>query len=420
MINQSVNLICFSSTLNNLSNTIDNRESLNILRSSYKLNYIQASQLKESIDSSALTAIFIESGGSEELFVKSEKYLPKSLIIISDYYNNSLAATLEICSWLKSKNRHFFHLHIPLEVSEKKVFQIKEQIGDLFSIQQTLSWLDGSNIALFGNESPWLISSHIDKKYITEKYGVNFIDFSTTYLIERFNQTDTNDSHCREVIDKLSSKLEDNRSLEDLELAVKLYKSIYNICLENKIRALTIKCFDILDISKTTACLALSLLNDSDIICGCEGDIPSLWSMIIAKQLCNSNSFMANPSSIETLDKSIDFSHCTIPLSISESYKLTSHYESKIGIGIKSLLKLGKYTIFKCAGEKLNKAIIFEGNIIQNTDVINRCRTQIKFSFNSIEEQTNFLNSYMGNHTIIVPCECSRKLKIWEEFIKTN
>ncbi len=420
MTNQSINLICFSSTLNNLSNTIDNRESLNILRSSYKLNYIQASQLKEGIDSNGLTAIFIESGGSEELFIKNEQFLPKSLIIISDYYNNSLAATLEICSWLKSKNRHFFHLHIPLELSEKRVSQLKEQLADLFAIQKTLCWLDSCNIALIGNESPWLISSHIDKEYISNKYGVNFIEISTDYLIKRFNQTEINDLHSKETIDKLVTKLEDNRSLEDLELAVKLYKAIYNICNENRINALTIKCFDILEVSKTTACLALSLLNDSNIVCGCEGDIPSLWSMIIAKQLCNSNSFMANPSSIETIDKSIDFSHCTIPLSISESYKLTSHYESKIGIGIKSQLKLGKYTIFKCAGERLNKALIFQGSIIQNTDVINRCRTQIKFSFNSIEDQSKFLNSYLGNHTIIIPCECYNRLKIWEELIKTS
>ena len=48
----------------------------------------------------------------------------------------------------------------------------------------------------------------------------------------------------------------------------------------------------------TTGCLALALLNDEGIPAGCEGDLQSIFTLLIAKTLTGQAGFMANPAFI--------------------------------------------------------------------------------------------------------------------------
>ena len=264
---------------------------------------------------------------------------------------------------------------------------------------------------MIGGESAWLISSKIDKKSIETLYGVKFIDISTDDVIEQFKLEKADDADSWQLIEELVKNREITTAAESVIDAVKMYNSLNHICIRENLDAFTIKCFDILSPCNTTACLALSLMNDNGIVAGCEGDIPSLWSMILTKELCSSSSFMANPSSIERVDNSIDFAHCTAPLSLGKSYKLTSHYESKMGIGVASKVNLGKFTLFKCGGELLDKFCLFEGEVVQNTSIKERCRTQIKFIFKSEQDIDSYLGSYLGNHSILIPGKHKKTLK---------
>lgn len=92
-----------------------------------------------------------------------------------------------------------------------------------------------------------------------------------------------NSDESLKLIDDLSKLATEDRTQEDIVDAVKLYNVIKQIIQDNEINSLSIKCFDIIGTCKTTACLALSLLNDNGLVSGCEGDIPTLWSMIIAR-----------------------------------------------------------------------------------------------------------------------------------------
>ncbi len=113
--------------------------------------------------------------------------------------------------------------------------------------------------------------------------------------------------------------------------------------------------------------------------------------------------------------KSIDFAHCTAPLSIGDSYSLTTHYESKIGVGLAINVNLGKFSLFKCSGESLDKFYLFKGDVVQNTAVKERCRTQVKFIFKEKEDIDHYLESYLGNHAILIP---GRHIEILTSFIK--
>ncbi len=414
---KNLNLITLCSPLNNPdSMTGDNRESLNIIRSIYCTKIVSSPEDNpHTVTDGVFTILFVASGGSEELFMSIKELLPKPVVVISDSYHNSLAASLEILTWLSNNGIMHKHINIPAEPSEKYIQELTQELEYMEKIQIGLFNISKHNIGLIGGASPWLIASKTDNEKVVQKYGLTFTVIETNEVILRFKSEEADDPDSLLLLQQLDKHKDTRRTDNDLKDAVRLYNVLNSICNDYKLSSLTIKCFDLVPLCNSTACLALSLLNDNGITAGCEGDIPSLWSMIIAKEICSSVSFMANPSSIERVDNSIDFAHCTAPLSIGADYKLTSHYETGIGIGVASKVSLGKFTLFKCGGERLDKFYIYEGEVVQNTSVIERCRTQIKFIFKSDDDLDSYLESYLGNHSVLIP---GKHKKLLKRFVK--
>ena len=157
----------------------------------------------------------------------------------------------------------------------------------------------------------------------------------------------------------------------------------------------------------STSCLALALLNDEGIIGTCEGDLPALVSMFLVKEVLHKEAFQANPSEIHLDTHKMIIAHCTLPLKMTTSYKLTTHFESGIGVGIKGELKLGDCIIFRI-GADLDKFVILEGKIEENLSRANLCRTQIVVN---VKDHINyFLENPLGNHHLIVYGDDKEKL----------
>ena len=204
-----------------------------------------------------------------------------------------------------------------------------------------------------------------------------------------------------EVLCRFSCSLEGDRTTEDLSDAAIMYLALASICQEKHLDAVTVKCFDLLSSCKTTACLALAFLNDNGIIAGCEGDIPSICTMLAIYKALGRPSFMANPASIDSDNLSIDFAHCTIPTVMVESCTLPSHFESGIGIGINGEVPLGNYTLCKLSGKTLERSLICNGRLVKGEYLSNRCRTQVRFIFESKAEFDAFCKARVGNHIIL-------------------
>ena len=271
--------------------------------------------------------------------------------------------------------------------------------------------LGGCTIGLIGEASPWLIASGIDKEALSERCGVSFREISIGTLADKYlgyrelwkNHTLSAGARAEldEVICRFSCSLEGDRTTEDLSDAAIMYLALASICKEEHLDAVTVKCFDLLSSCKTTACLALALLNDNGIIAGCEGDIPSICTMLAVYKALGRPSFMANPASIDSDNLSIDFAHCTIPTVMVESCTLPSHFESGIGIGINGELPLGNYTLCKLSGKTLERSLICNGRLVKGEYLSNRCRTQVRFIFESKAEFDAFCKARVGNHVIL-------------------
>lgn len=399
----SIKIVIFASPLHDSTSVMGCRENLlNELRSTHKTEFIDSNSISENNIENGYIIAFIATGGVEEQFKRLCKTLSMPILLLSDSYHNSLAASMEISTWLYQNKIPHRHFNFPIEPTRKYLDKFGDLLSEMFKIQDTYSKLSKMRIGLIGGESPWLISSAVDCNFISQKFGTTFLNITVSEVEKRYKTASLSED-MKNRADRLSETLCKSSAIKEVEEALKMYSALKDVINEYSLDAFTIKCFDLLESCSTTSCLALSMLNDEGIISGCEGDIPSLWSMILARLLCGSASFMANPSSIERADKSIDFAHCTAPLSIGRKFTLSSHYESRKGIGVSLKLPLDKFTLFKCGGPELDRHFAFNGEIIQNTNVVERCRTQVKYQFNDEGEIDQYLGFHLGNHSILIP-----------------
>ena len=429
-----INLSLISSSLHNITELSQKRmeviEALKALGDvSIFKNSSPASCGIESATGQVVNVAYILTGGTESLFIKLfGENLSRlgNIAIISDAYHNSLAASQEICTWLYNNGVQHRHIHIPLHSPDATLNRLPTLLcAESPAPQRTecnagvaatsadalVKALGGCTIGLIGEASPWLIASGIDKEALSKRCGVSFREICIGTLADKYlgyrelwkNHTLSAGARAEldEVLCRFSCSLEGDRTTEDLSDAAIMYLALASICKEEHLDAVTVKCFDLLSSCKTTACLALALLNDNGKIAGCEGDIPSICTMLAIYKALGRPSFMANPASIDSDNLSIDFAHCTIPTVMVESCTLPSHFESGIGIGINGEVPLGNYTLCKLSGKTLERSLICNGRLVKGEYLSNRCRTQVRFIFESKAEFDAFCKARVGNHIIL-------------------
>lgn len=325
-----------------------------------------------------LALILIQSGGSEQLFLDNLDKLKAPYYLLTYGHNNSLAASLEILSFIKDNNLEGEVLHGSNEY-------LANRIDDLL-LRKKHSFRYG----VIGKPSDWLIASKVSYYDASRIHGIELVDIEISEVEEVYNSI--NDDLSIEV-----NKYDFNK--DSLNEALKLHKALTIIKDKYNLNGFTIRCFDLLSSLKTTSCLSLGLMNSLGLPCACEGDIPSLISMHVLNQIIGCAGFQANPSRIDVNKKQMVLAHCTLPLNMVDEYSLNTHFESGISVAIKGELKEEVITIFKLS-KNLKDYFVTTGKIIKNLNETNLCRTQIEISVDGNIDY--FLTRPYGNHHIIV------------------
>lgn len=330
-------------------------------------------------------AVMIATGGVENLF-KTLFNGNGPVTLIADGRNNSLAASLEILTWLEGQG-----------IEGRIIHGTNDEIIAALSGAQRVAPLQGLRIGLFGRPSDWLIASDVDRDYLLKHFGVETLDIDLKRLIDGIKAIPQADAvKVAQAIVKKANAVKEP-SCADMVEAAKAYLAIRKICQEERLDAMTIRCFDIVNTCGTTSCLALALLNDEGIVAGCEGDMQTLMSMLLVKRLCNEEAFMANPSTLT--QHSSMLAHCTIPLSMCDDISIRSHFESGIGVAIQGTLPLTDYTIFKWGGVKLDRYFVTEAQAVEMPYSDHFCRTQITLN---VDLRPYLLKHSIGNHHVII------------------
>jgi L-fucose isomerase-like protein len=340
-------------------------------------------------------AFMIATGGVENLFKRIWSAIDvetmcgparqKNVMMIADGRNNSLAAALEILTYLGNNGVEGKILH---GTNDEIISAVMETHGR--------ASLRG-RIGLFGQPSDWLIASGVDRDHLHQHYGIETIDIDLQRLIDGIKTIpQTEAMKVAQAMVKRAKAVKEPTNADMLE-AAKAYLAIKRICKEERLDAMTIRCFDIVKACGTTSCLALALLNDEGIVAGCEGDMQTLMSMYLAKRICGETAFMANPSQLT--DKTSMLAHCTIPLGMCDEIRLRSHFESGIGAAVQGVLPLMDYTLFKWGGEKLDRYFVTEAKAVETPYSDHFCRTQITLNVNL---KPYLLQHSIGNHHVII------------------
>lgn len=343
-------------------------------------------ELSEDVDS-PVHLVLVESGGSEAKFKELLPSLNEPILLLQTSKYNSLPATLEINTYCHINNIQA----IMIIGSTLEMTNMLKQVSTFILEREEIK---GSRLGVIGKPSDWLIASQVDYQEVKDKFFIDMVDVPYEEFIDEINKKVLPDI---KIYDELLEKL--NGDVDRLNNALYVYSGLKAIIKKYDLDGFTIRCFDLLKSHNVTACLALSLLNQENIVATCEGDVPCLLTMFIMQKISGFSSFQANPSTLDFDKKEMLFSHCTLPLNMCKKFSLDTHFESNIGVGIKGELETGKVTITKL-GPDLKTTLSVLGTISANPSLEGYCRSQILVNFDP-RSMMQFATLPFGNHVVI-------------------
>lgn len=329
--------------------------------------------------------MFVASGGSEGIFLsKYDMIADRPLYILTSGESNSLAASMEILSYLQQQGKQG-------EIIHGSVKDVAQRIQTLRKALTAKAQLKGTRTGLIGEKSDWLIASSDDGTAYEAKLGITLVPVEIEELVEEYNKKTYVDNQWTQ---QLKSYGYDS---VEIERALNVYGALRRLVDKYSLSAVTLRCFDLLSSIQTTGCLALAILNAEGIYAGCEGDVPAIISMEILGAVSGNPIFLCNPSRIDTAKGEMVLAHCTLPMNMPKKLRLTTHYESDIGVAIAGEIDETECTIFKTSAA-LDRHFVKAGTIVENLHEAHLCRTQIKLQ---LDDFSYFLTKPINNHHLV-------------------
>ena len=331
--------------------------------------------------------VAVLSGGTEAMFVDlvREKLidLKRPVYLMVSGFSNSLPAALEILSFIRQRNGIAKIMHH----SKDTVFVDDSDTASLTRspLAKVLRSDKKIRLGIVGKPSDWLIASSVDYKSVEETMNCELIDIP---------------------FEEVTSLGEVDPGMKGAEA---IYERLKEIVSRYDLQGVTLRCFDLLTTVKNTGCIALSKLNDEGIPAACEGDIPTLLTMMVCKRLTGELCFQVNPARIHA-DGEMLFAHCTLPLGMTEKHEYTTHFESGIGVAIHGELPTGDYTLVKLSGD-LKRMLAADVELERCQYEENLCRTQVWIKATP-ELAQYFLTDPIHNHHVLIKGHHAGKFKI--------
>jgi len=329
-------------------------------------------EAKEELNFNEVDAIVLYplTGGTEG-FLKEFFVFRRPTVIFGDPFNNSLAAGIEI--------REFLRERLVPSTLVKDVNELKAALLAYEDSLETLEPFLRARLGLIGRISPWLVN---------EKFELPYTRISLKKFYEYYDRVSDEDGWkvVEEIFERASEVKEPGK--DALTKAGRIYLAIKEILRGYRLDGFTIGCFDL--IGKLNA-LALAMFNAEGIPAGCEGELSSLLGMYIVRRYFDEPAFMGNVADFG--ENHVIIAHCTAPLLW--RYRLRSHFESGLGVGVDVEFPKGKASLFKLRGRR---AVVAGVEVAGNEHLENRCRTQVKLR---LEDAPEFLDGTLGNHHLL-------------------
>jgi L-fucose isomerase-like protein len=350
------------------------------------LNILSSEMHKEKLDLPfELDPAFLKShqvvavltGGTESKFVHLVEDglidLHRPVYLMVSGHSNSLAASLEILSYIR---QHKGVGKVMMSADDTEIPEVAETASLTAAPTDALLHNDQPlRLGVVGKPSDWLISSGVDYKEVLKRMNIELVDID---------------------IEEMQSIGIVHPGMPGAEA---IYQRLKELVVKNNLQGVTLRCFDLLTTVKNTGCIALSKLNDEGIPASCEGDIPTLLTMMLCKKITGEPCFQVNPARIQANGEML-FAHCTLPLKMTEKHEYTTHFESGIGVAIHGELPTGDYTLVKMSGD-MQRLLAVDVELERCQFEANLCRTQVWIKATP-EVSQYFLTAPIHNHHILI------------------
>jgi len=182
--------------------------------------------------------------------------------------------------------------------------------------------------------------------------------------------------------------------------ASRLIPALQGIFRRRRLAAVTLRCFDLIGDLGTSGCLALALLNDEGLVCGCEGDVPAAFTMLLAQALTGEHPFMANPAQVDAGRNEVVLAHCTVPTRAVGPFRLQTHFETGCGVALDGRFPRGAATLLKVGGPALDRYFVSGAEVLPRRPRPGLCRTQVRLRLD--KPVSYFLRASLANHHVLV------------------
>jgi len=338
----------------------------------------------EAIAAEPAHALLVLTGGTEAQALAFAGRARGPLLLLSHGADNSLAAALETAARLRADGRKAHLVHLGAEA--------KEALPRWAQAMALARKLRGQRVGLVGDPSPWLVASSPDPALLREKLGIEVVLLPLEAVLERLPPEAAH----------LPTGEGEEIGEEARTVGARVHAALARLVEDGQLSALSIACFGLLP-HRMTACWALACLSDAGIPGGCEGDLPSLLALMIAQELTGGPGFLANPADLDLKGERLILAHCTVPLALTRSHTLRTHFESGLGLAIAGIVTPGPYTLVRFGGSRLERGFFVEGTVLdERVGREDLCRTQVRFRMphGALER---LLSDPLGNHHVLIP-----------------
>jgi len=254
----------------------------------------------------------------------------------------------------------------------------------LYGLKNTV----GSKIVCIGGASGWGAGGQKAPQACRDIWKMDLKDFPYSELEKRILAANNDAARIKRAVEDTAEYLNDpgvklDTGREYVERAFLLAQVFEEILAEEQTQNITINnCMStIMPMSKTTACLTLSLINDAGALAFCESDFVVIPSGILLHHISQLPVFLNDPTYPH--HGQITLAHCTAPRRNDgnrlDDVLLVTHFESDFGAAPKVAMKIGQKVTVIDPDFNNKRWIGFTGEVLDNP-FMDICRSQVDVS----------------------------------------
>lgn len=221
--------------------------------------------------------------------------------------------------------------------------EVIDEIAKYSKAEMVVRNLSKSRFGMFGGRTGGMYTATADMTQVKHVFGVEYDQVDQHRLI--IEAQNVSDEKAQEMLGRIKSEFGRIEPPHDVMIrSVKLYLALKKIISEDGYDFVGIKCMPEVADNYASCCLAVSLVNDDNIVTSCECDVNAALTMQILKLLTGGPALFADVNHIDMDGKILRLVNCgSIPTRLAKSRK-----DVDLGMQYEYLSKTGGATTIFC------------------------------------------------------------------------